>query len=259
MNLQDERMMTAAAGKTEGEHAASGEAGDHARRAILVVEDDPATADFLKGGLEASGFAVECAADGAVGLAAAQRGGFETIVLDRMLPGMDGLTVLETLRAAGIDTPVIFLSALGSTDERVRGLRAGSDDYLVKPFAMSELLARLDVSQRRRASVAVPVMRLTVADLTLDLLTSRAERAGQPLLLQPRAIQLLEFLMRNAGQVVTRSMIFRKVWSYDFDPGTNVIDVYVSNLRREIDRPGLAPLLHTVRGAGYRLGAVGEP
>lgn len=235
-----------------------GEARDLARAIpkILVVEDDATAAAFLMSGLEASGYAVEWAADGRAGLAAARRDGFDAIILDRMLPVMDGLSLLEALRGQGSDTPVIFLSAIGSTDERVRGLRAGSDDYLVKPFAMSELLARLEVSQRRRAAPAV-VTRLICADLTLDLLASRAERAGQALLLQPRALQLLEFLMRNPGRVVTRSMIFQKVWNYDFDPGTNVIDVYVSNLRREIDRPGLVPLLHTVRGAGYRLGSAG--
>jgi two-component system OmpR family response regulator len=221
---------------------------------ILVVEDDAATAAFLKSGLGANGYVVECAGDGMEGLAIARHGGFDAIILDRMLPLMDGLTLLKTLRDQGQDTPVIFLSAIGSTDERVRGLRAGSDDYLVKPFAMSELLARLEVSQRRRATPPAVVTLLVCADLTLDLLASRAERAGQMLMLQPRALQLLEFLMRNSGQVVTRSMIFQKVWNYDFDPGTNVIDVYVSNLRREIDRPGLVALLHTVRGAGYRLG-----
>ncbi|WP_343520975.1 response regulator transcription factor [Sphingomonas sp.] len=233
-----------------------GEAWETSRacRRILVVEDDATTAAFLTAGLTANGYAVEWAADGLTGLALARNGGFDAIVLDRMLPGMDGLSLLGTLRGQGTDTPVIFLSAIGSTDERVRGLRAGSDDYLVKPFAMSELLARLEVSQRRSAAASAVVTRLACADLTLDLLASRAERAGQVLLLQPRALQLLEFLMRNSGQVVTRSMIFQKVWNYDFDPGTNVIDVYVSNLRREIDRPGLAPLLHTVRGAGYRLG-----
>lgn len=224
------------------------------RRTILVVEDDAATAAFLTAGLAANGYAVKWAADGLRGFALAREGGFNAIVLDRMLPGMDGLSLLGALRDQGDETPVIFLSAIGSTDERVRGLRAGSDDYLVKPFAMSELLARLEVSQRRSAAAPAVVTRLMCGDLTLDLLASRAERAGQTLLLQPRALQLLEFLMRNSGQVVTRSMIFQKVWNYDFDPGTNVIDVYVSNLRREIDRPGLVPLLHTVRGAGYRLG-----
>ncbi|WP_277980209.1 response regulator transcription factor [Sphingomonas phyllosphaerae] len=224
-------------------------------KTILVVEDDQATADFIETGLVLDGYLVLRAADGVHGLRIARAEPLDAIVLDRMLPGLDGLTVLETLRAEGTDTPVIILSAIGSTDERVRGLRAGSDDYLVKPFAMPELLARLDVVHRRRASTPAVVTRLTCEDLTLDLLANRAERAGDVLMLQPRAIQLLEFLMRNQGQVVTRSMIFQKVWNYDFDPGTNVIDVYVSNLRREIDRPGLTPLLRTVRGAGFRLGA----
>jgi two-component system OmpR family response regulator len=223
-------------------------------RTILVVEDDPATAGFLRSGLEEEGYTVSCARDGRLGLELAQQGGFSAIVLDRMLPELDGLDLLQTLRMQDCDTPVIILSAIGSTDERVRGLRAGSDDYLVKPFAMTELLARLEVLHRRRAAVPTVVTRLTCADLTLDLLSSRVERAGQALLLQPRAIQLLEFLMRNQGQVVTRSMILQHVWNYDFDPGTNVIDVYVSSLRKEIDRPGLVPLLRTVRGAGYRFG-----
>lgn len=232
-----------------------GEWRDGARRSVLVVEDDAATTAFLKSGLEAAGYAVECAADGLTGLAAAGRDGFDAVVLDRMLPQMDGLSLLETLRAQGIDTPIIFLSAIGSTDERVRGLRAGSDDYLVKPFEMVELLARLEVMHRRCATHSVATTRLVCADLTLDLLLSQAERAGQALLLQPRAIQLLAFLMRNQGRVVTRSMILQNVWNYDFDPGTNVIDVYVSNLRKEIDRPGFVPLLHTIRGKGYRLGS----
>lgn len=223
-------------------------------KTILVVEDDPATAGFLHSGLEEEGYAVFCADAGVRGLELALGGGFDAIVLDRMLPGMDGLTILATMRAQGCDTPVIILSAIGSTDERVRGLKAGSDDYLVKPFAMTELLARLEVLHRRRAKTPAVVTRLTCMDLTLDLLASRVERAGQILLLQPRAIQLLEFLMRNQGQVVTRSMIFQHVWNYDFDPGTNVIDVYVSNLRKEVDRPGLVPLLRTVRGEGYCLG-----
>lgn len=223
-------------------------------RRILVVEDDPATATFLESGLAAAGYHVESASNGADGIEAARQGRYDAILLDRMLPQMDGLSLLTALRSEGHNAPVIFLSAIGSIDERVRGLRAGSDDYLVKPFAMSELLARVEVSLRRRASAAAVVTRLEYADLTLDLLESRAERSGRALLLQPRALQLLEFLMRNPGQVVTRSMIFQMVWNYDFDPRTNVIDVYVSNLRREIDLPGLTPLLHTVRGVGYRLG-----
>jgi two-component system OmpR family response regulator len=227
-------------------------------RTILVVEDDAETAAYLRTGLEQGGYRVEVAGDGQQGLDMARHLTVDGIVLDRMLPEMDGLSVLTALRDDGCDTPVIILSAIGSTDERVRGLRAGSDDYLVKPFAMLELLARLEVLERRRSAQQVVSTQLTCLDLTLDLIASRAERAGQVLQLQPRAIQLLEFLMRNQGQVVTRSMIFQKVWNYDFDPGTNVIDVYVSNLRREIDRDGLPPLLHTIRGTGYRLGSRSE-
>ena len=221
---------------------------------ILVVEDDTDTAAFLRSGLEQSGYVVASAADGQLGLGMARSLNADAIVLDRMLPGLDGLSLLETLRAERIDTPVIILSAIGSTDERVRGLRAGSDDYLVKPFALPELLARLDVLLRHGRALAAAATRLTCEDLTLDRLASRAERAGETLNLQPRAIQLLEFLMQHQGQVVTRSMIFQKVWNYDFDPGTTVIDVYLSNLRKEVDRPGLVPLLHTIRGTGYRLG-----
>ncbi|RDE06049.1 response regulator transcription factor [Sphingomonas aracearum] len=224
-------------------------------KTILVIEDDTATAAYLASCLVEAGYRVERAVDGRRGLQVAQQIAPQAVVLDRMLPELDGLALLEELRAGGADMPVIILSAIGSTDERVRGLRAGSDDYLVKPFAMSELLARLEVLFRRASHPSAVVTQLFYEDLTLDMLASRAERAGQRLQLQPRALQLLEFLLRNQGQVVTRSMILQKVWNYDFDPGTNVIDVYLSNLRKEIDRPGLIPLLHTVRGAGYRLGA----
>lgn len=223
-------------------------------KAILVAEDDLATAAFLRSGLEDAGYVVTLAADGRHGLELAQRLAVNAIVLDRMLPLMDGLALLEALRAQKNDTPVIILSAIGSTDERVRGLNAGSDDYLVKPFAITELVARLEVLHRRRTSSSSTVTRLSCLDLSLDLLAFRAERGGEVLQLQPRAFQLLEFLIRNQGQVVTRTMIFQKVWNYDFDPGTNVIDVYLSNLRKEVDRPGFVPLLHTVRGSGYRLG-----
>lgn len=231
-------------------HPATG----RSRSRILVVEDDFEMAAFLRKGLEESGYWVEWMADGLAGLAAAREGCFDAIILDRMLPSIDGLSLLEALRGEGHDAPVVFLSAIGTADERVRGLRAGSDDYLVKPFEMTELIARLEVIHRRKTASPSVVTRLACADLSLDLLAWRAVRAGRPLLLQPRAIQLLEFLMRNHGQVVTRSMILQKVWNYDFDPGTNVIDVYISNLRKEVDRPGLEPLLHTVRGKGYRLG-----
>ncbi len=226
-------------------------AGRNAAR-LLVIEDDRQTRAFLRAGLEESGYVVACAADGGVGLEAARRLRSDAIILDRMLPATDGLTLLQTLREEGIDTPVLILSAIGSTDERVRGLRAGSDDYLVKPFEMSELVARLEVLLRRRSALSA-LTHLEFEDLSLDLLASRASRAGKALALQPRALQLLEFLMRNPRQIVTRSMILHTVWNYDFDPRTNVIDVYVSNLRREINRPGLTPLLHTVRGVGFRL------
>lgn len=221
-------------------------------RRLLVIEDDPQTRAFLRAGLEESGYVVACAADGMVGLEAARHLRADAIILDRMLPAMDGMSLLKSVREEGIDAPVIILSAIGSTDERVRGLRAGSDDYLVKPFEMSELLARLEVLLRRRSALSA-LTHLEFEDLTLDLLASRASRAGRTLLLQPRALQLLEFLMRNPRQIVTRSMILHTVWNYDFDPRTNVIDVYVSNLRREINRPGLTQLLHTVRGVGFRL------
>ncbi len=222
-------------------------------QSILIVEDDAETLEFLRSGLTEAGYDVRSAVDGKEALKIATTTPFDAVVLDRMLPGLDGLSVLRALRERGTPTPVIILSAIGSTDERVRGLKAGSDDYLVKPFAMTELLARIEVLLRRNASSTTALTRLVCGDLVLDLLSSRAERAGTELLLQPRALQLLEYLMRNQGQVVTRSMIFREVWSYDFDPGTNVIDVYISGLRKEIDRPGQARLLTTVRGKGYRL------
>jgi two-component system OmpR family response regulator len=230
--------------------ASNGSNGEGAR--LLVIEDDPQTRSFLRAGLEECGYVVACAADGNMGLEAARRLRSDAIVLDRMLPAMDGLTLLQTLREEGIDAPIIILSALGSTDERVRGLRAGSDDYLVKPFEMNELVARLEVLLRRRSALSA-LTHLEFDDLTLDLLASCASRAGRALTLQPRALQLLEFLMRNPRQIVTRSMILHTVWNYDFDPRTNVIDVYVSNLRREINRPGLTQFLHTVRGVGFRL------
>lgn len=233
---------------------AAGHEAQDARRSILIVEDDPDMAGFLADSLVAEGYDVEWAADGLTGLSAARAAAFDAIILDRMLPALDGLSVIRALRSEGNTTPVVFLSAIGTADERVRGLRAGSDDYLVKPFELAELMARLDIIHRRHATSPAAPIRLFAADLSLDLLSSRAVRAGEPLLLQPRAMQLLEYLMRHHGQVVTRSMILQKVWNYDFDPGTNVIDVYISNLRKEIDRPGLAPLLHTVRGKGYRLG-----
>lgn len=223
-------------------------------RKILVVEDDATTADYIAGGLEQNGFVVDRASDGRDGLFHATDSNYAAIVLDRMLPGMDGLSVLSAIRAAGIETPVIVLSALGSTDERVKGLKAGSDDYLPKPFAFSELLARIEALQRRGGASPKPMeTSLGCGDLTMDLLTRRVERAGKRVDLQPREFRLLEVLLRNHGQVVTRTMMLEEVWDYHFDPGTNVIDVHISRLRKKIDEGSDRPLLHTVRGVGYML------
>jgi two-component system OmpR family response regulator len=221
---------------------------------LLVVEDDRETASYLAKGLGESGYTVDRAGDGREGLFMASSGGYDAIVLDRMLPGMDGLTMLSALRAAEIGTPALILSALGSVDDRVKGLRAGGDDYLVKPFAFSELLARLE-ALLRRGSAAQATTALRVADLELDLLTRTVRRCGKPIDLLPREFRLLEYLMRNAGHVVTRTMLLEHVWDYHFDPQTNVIDVHVSRLRQKIDKNFERPLLHTVRGAGYCLRA----
>jgi two-component system, OmpR family, response regulator len=221
---------------------------------ILVVEDDATTADYIAKGLEEHGYVVDRATDGRDGLFHATDASYAAIVLDRMLPGMDGLSVLSAIRAAGVETPVIILSALGSTDERVKGLKGGSDDYLVKPFSFSELLARVEALQRRGAAAAGPVVtNLACADLSMDLLARRVERRGSRIDLQPREFRLLELLLRNQGQVVTRTMMLEEVWDYHFDPGTNVIDVHISRLRKKIDEGSDAPLLHTVRGVGYML------
>jgi two-component system, OmpR family, response regulator len=219
---------------------------------ILVVEDDPETAAYLAKGLNESGYTVDRCGDGREGLYLASSGGYSAIVLDRMLPGMDGLQLLGALRATEIRTPALILSALGSVDDRVKGLRAGGDDYLVKPFAFSELLARLEALLRRGAS-GPATTRLKVADLELDLLTRTVHRTGKTIDLLPREFRLLEYLMRNAGHVVTRTMLLEHVWDYHFDPQTNVIDVHVSRLRQKIDKNFASPLLHTVRGAGYCL------
>jgi len=219
---------------------------------LLVVEDDRDTREFIRNGLLQAGHSVDVAADGREGLLAATTQQFDLIVLDRMLPEVDGLTVLRTLRASGNRVPVLLLSALGEVDQRVGGLRAGADDYLVKPFAFSELEARIEALQRRTAPDG-PTTVLTLGDLELDLMT-RAVRRGVVLIdLQPREFRLLEYLMRHAGHVVTRTMLLEHVWDYHFDPQTNVIDVHISRLRSKIDRGFNPPLLHTVRGAGYRL------
>jgi two-component system OmpR family response regulator len=224
---------------------------------ILCVEDDPTTAEYIAKGLGDAGFSVDVASDGRDGLSRASDGSYDAIVLDRMLPGMDGLSVLSALRAGGVTTPVIMLSALASLDERVKGLHGGSDDYLGKPFAFAELLARIE-ALRRRAAPAVTgegqITKLAYEDLEIDLLTRRVMRGGRKIDLQPREFRLLEFLLRHRDQVVTRTMLLEDVWDYHFDPGTNVIDVHVSRLRKKLDEGGARPLLHTVRGAGYRLG-----
>jgi two-component system OmpR family response regulator len=220
---------------------------------VLVVEDDPSTAEYLSKGLIENGYLVHTAAEGRDGLFHALDGEYAAVVLDRMLPGMDGLAILSAMRAAGVETPVIILSALGSTDERVKGLKAGSDDYLTKPFAFSELMARIDALQRRSPSASTVVTTLECGDLNMDLLSHRVERAGTRIDLQPREFRLLECLLRNQGHVVTRTMMLEEVWDYHFDPGTNVIDVHMSRLRKKIDEGAEIPLLHTVRGVGYML------
>ena len=223
---------------------------------ILCIEDDPTTSDYIAKSLGEAGHTVETVANGRDGLLRASDGSYDAIVLDRMFPGMDGIAVLTALRAAGVATPVVMLSALASLDERVRGLRAGSDDYLTKPFAVAELLARIEAVQRRGAAIPgdTPLTQISYSDLDVDLLARRVTRGGKRIDLQPREFRLLEFLLRNQGQVVTRTMLLESVWDYHFDPGTNVIDVHVSRLRKKLDEGGARPLLHTVRGAGYRLG-----
>ena len=218
---------------------------------VLVIEDDGEAAGYLARGLRESGYVVDVATDGSQGLYLALSGGYDAAVVDRMLPGLDGLAIVEAMRKAGRTTRVLFLSALSAVDERVKGLRAGGDDYLAKPYAFSELLARLEALLRR--GTPATETRLRVADLELDLLARTASRGGKAIELQPREYLILEHLMRHAGHVVTRTMLLEAVWGYHFDPQTNVIDVHVSRLRQKIDRGFERPLLHTVRGAGYCL------
>lgn len=219
---------------------------------ILVIEDDLEAAAYLVKGLQESGHTVDHAADGERGLEMGMAGQYEALIVDRMLPGRDGLSIIKALRDANVASPVLILSAMGEVDDRVQGLTAGGDDYLVKPFAFSELLARLQALVRR----SHPEQQLTilrVADLELDCLKRKVTRAGQKILLQPREFRLLEYLMRHENQVVTRTMLLENVWDYHFDPQTNVIDVHISRLRGKIDKDFEHPLLHTVRGAGYSL------
>ena len=226
-------------------------------RKILVVEDDAATAEYLAKGLGEAGYAVERCANGRDGLFLASEGIFDLIVADRMLPGLDGVAMVSAIRAAGIATPVLMLTALASVDDRVDGLRAGADDYLCKPFSFAELSARIEALNRRadRAAVEPHRTRLTVGDLEIDLLARTVSRAGRTIPLGAREFSLLEFLARHAGQVVTRTMMLEKIWNYHFDPGSNVVDVHIGRLRRKLEDGFATPILHTVRGAGYRLAA----
>lgn len=219
---------------------------------ILVIEDDSDLASYIVNALQECGHVVDHAATGKDGLLMGAGEEYEVMVVDRMLPELDGLSVIKTLRGAGNTTPALILSALGEVDDRVQGLRAGGDDYLTKPFAFSELLARIEALSRRRVAEA-PESELRVGDLEMDLLSRSVRRAGQTIELQPREFRLLAYLMRNAGHVVTRTMLLENVWDYHFDPQTNVIDVHISRLRRKVDKDFDRPLVHTVRGAGYIL------
>jgi two-component system, OmpR family, response regulator len=222
---------------------------------ILLVEDNERVAGFLVKGLREEGHEVDHAGTGRDGLFLASAESYDSIIMDRILPdGVEGLAIVEALRKTGIKTPILILSALGEVDDRIRGLRAGGDDYLAKPFAFGELVARLDALVRR-ARDSGPETDLAVGDLRMDPLSRTVTRAGKQIQLQPREFRLLEFLMRHAGQVVTRTMLLESVWDYHFDPQTNVIDSHVSKLRRKIDSDFGSPLLHTVRGAGYKLAA----
>ena len=219
---------------------------------ILIVEDDLEAAEVMDRGLTEAGHECVRAADGEDGLAAARGGEFDVMIVDRMMPRMDGITMIQTIRREGDQTPVLFLSALGEITDRVDVLKAGGDDYLVKPYAFAELIARVEALSRRRETGSVQTM-LRVGELEMDLIGRAVHRQGKEIDLQPREFQLLEFMMRHAGQSVTRTMLLEKVWEYHFDPQTNVIDVHISRLRSKIDKGFDKPMLQTVRGAGYRL------
>ena len=219
---------------------------------VLTIEDDAVTAREIVTELQSRGNHVDWVDNGAAGLKRAAGGDYDAITLDRMLPGLDGLAVITALREAGVQTPVLMISALSDVDERVRGLRAGGDDYLTKPFAPDEMVARIEVLLRRQHATARETT-LRVADLELDLIARSARRGPHVLELLPIEFRLLEFLVRNSGQVLTRTMIFEAVWGYHFDPGTNIIDVHIGRLRKKVDPPGVMPLIRTVRGSGYRL------
>ncbi len=221
---------------------------------ILLVEDDREAASYLIQALDEVGHVTHHASDGETGYAMASGMDYDVMIIDRMLPRRDGLSIIESLRAEGDKTPVLILSALGEVDDRVTGLRAGGDDYLTKPYAFSELLARVEVLARRVSPSEAQTV-YQVGDLTLERLSRKVERDGETILLQPREFRLLEYLMKHAGQVVTRTMLLENVWDYHFDPQTNVIDVHMSRLRSKIDKGHSSPLLHTIRGAGYMIRA----
>lgn len=222
---------------------------------VLTIEDDEITANEIVRELKGRGFTVEWAANGRDGMARALGNEFDVITLDRMLPVVDGLTILTTMRSVGVRTPVLMLSALGDVDERVRGLRAGGDDYLTKPFDPEEMAARLEVLLRRsQAAPAAFDTMLVVGPLKLDLISRKVFRDGEEIVLLPTEYRVLEYMMRNAGQTITRTMLFEAVWGYHFDPGTNLIEVHMGRLRRKIDPPDAKQMIQTVRGAGYRLG-----
>src|SRR5262249_16156492 len=222
----------------------------NARRRILVVEDDPETAAQLVDSLSTDGYRVDLAADGAEGLSGGRSAAYAVMAIDRMLPGLDGLSVIQRRREEGVGTPALIISALGEIDDRVRGLRAGGDDYLVKPFAFAELLARVEALARRSGTIVKETI-LRVGDLELDLVSRTVSRSGQEIKLLPREFQLLEYLVRNEGRVVPRTMLLQHVWDLHLDPTTNIIDVYVGRVRRKVDGQQAYPLIHTVRGVGY--------
>ncbi len=219
---------------------------------LLIVEDDRDAADYLIKAFREVGHMAEHAADGEDGLVLALEGQYDVLVIDRMLPKRDGLSLIAVLRSKGIETPALILSALGQVDDRIKGLRAGGDDYLPKPYSFAELLARVEVLSRRRGGRGAETV-YRVGDLELDRLSHQVTRGGQEIVLQPREFRLLEYLMKHAGQVVTRTMLLENVWDYHFDPQTNVIDVHISRLRSKVDKGFAQPLLHTVRGAGYMI------
>lgn len=221
---------------------------------ILVIEDDQETADYITAGLRETGHAVTSASDGREGMLIALDGDFDAMIMDRMLPRLDGLSILSAVRAAGVTTPILILSALGKVDDRINGLRRGADDYLIKPFSFAELSARLD-ALLRRPPLREELAELRVGDLVIDLITQKVWRAEQPITLQSREYRLLCHLARNAGRVITRTMLLENVWDFHFEPGTNVVETHISRLRAKVDKPFETPLIHTVRGTGYSLHA----